>query len=417
MSSEYRNNHYVPVWYQKRFVIDPLKDTQLYRLKLKPEEFTNSKGLVHTVNPLRKMSFSQCFSEDDLYTSNFRNLDPKGIEKYFFGKIDILGKKGVEWCENFKHPWDGTDGINELLLYMSVQKLRTPKGLEWLHAIAKKKKNVQKDHLLFLMTQLRQLYCALWMESVWLIADATKSETKFIISDHPVTVYNRRCPPDSYKCKESNDPDTSLHGTHTIFPLSLNKVLILTNLSWVRNPYQNELDTRPNPSPFRSAMMKITDIQTLRFLTEQEVREINYIIKYRAYNFVAAAKEEWLFPEKFVSAQDWKSFGRGYLLMPDPRGVVYGGQMLIGHKDGTASAFDEYGRVPGQPGYKGFGDESDKVDMSEWGTFHRFQGEFARLFGPYRRGRAADPFEIDNERDSDDFHQYHLRLENECRGK
>ena len=38
------DNHYVPEWYQKRF-IDPLsKDKALYRLDLDPDIFYNSKG-------------------------------------------------------------------------------------------------------------------------------------------------------------------------------------------------------------------------------------------------------------------------------------------------------------------------------------------------------------------------------------
>jgi hypothetical protein len=99
--------------------------------------------------------------------------------------------------------------------------------------------------------------------------------------------------------------------------------------------------------------------------------------------------------------------------MPDPRAVVYGGQLIVGHKDGTVSAFDEYGRRPWQEGFKSFKSGVDE----EWYTLHRFQGEFARLFSPYRRGRAFDVMHLDNERDSDEFHQYHLNLEKEYKIK
>ncbi len=94
--------------------------------------------------------------------------------------------------------------------------------------------------------------------------------------------------------------------------------------------------------------------------------------------------------------------------MPDPRGVEYGGQILIGHNDGTASAYDEYGRRPWQKGFKGF--DKPGID-NDWDTFQRFRGEFARLFGKYRRGRAFSVMRIDNEFDSDEFHQYNLSLE------
>lgn len=408
MSEEYKNNHYVPVWYQKRFVPNPSSDHGLYYLDLNPPKFTDSKGNAHTGRAVRKFSFSQCFTEKDLYTISFHNIESQKIEKYFFGDVDTKGRLAVDWCANFSHPWDGSSFINELLFYMTTQKLRTPKGLAWLSEQIHKGKEYDKNNVLSHMIGLRQMYSAVWMECVWLIADASKSDTKFIVSDHPVTVYNRRCEPKSYKCRTYNDPDVRLHASHTFFPLSLDKVLILTNLSWVRDPYQNELHMRPNPGLFRSAIKKITDIQTSRFLSEEEVRQINYIIKSRAHKYIAAAKEEWLYPEKYVSESDWSKYGQGYLLMPDPRGVVYGGQIMMGHKDGTVSAFDEYGRRPGQTGYVGFSKSGVGPD---WDTFHRFQGEFARLFGPYRRGRSADPIKMDNERDSDEYHAYHLSLE------
>jgi len=410
MPREYKNNHYTPIWYQKRFVIDPSSEHELYYLNLKPPQFIDSKSKTHVGNTLRRLGFKHCFTEEDLYTTNFNDVESKMIEQLFFGSIDAKGKAAIEWCAAFSYPWDGSDRINDLLLYMSTQKLRTPKGLAWLRDRAGKLGRYDKNSILALMTSLRQLYGSIWMESVWLIADASKSNTKFIISDHPVTIYNRRCGPRSQWCREYNDPDIRLHASHTLFPLSLDKILIFTNLSWVRNPYQNELEMRPNPNFFRGAIMKITDIQTLRYLSEEEVRQINFIIKSRAYRYIAAAKKDWLYPERYVSKSDWYHYGYGYLLMPDPRSVEYGGQVIIGHQDGTASAFDEYGRRPWQEGFKGF----DKPGVErDWHTFHRFQGEFARLFGSYRRGRAFNTMRIDNECDDEEFHKYHLNLESE----
>jgi len=382
----------------------------LYYLSLKAPQFIDRKGKVHKGNAVRRLGFKHCFAEKDLYTTNFSYFESKTLEQLFFGVIDARGRAAVEWCEGFSYPWDGSNHINDLLLYMSTQKLRTPKGLAWLHDQLSRSDKSDKNSILALMVSLRNLYCSIWMECVWLIADASKSDTKFIVSDHPVTIYNRRCGPRSQWCREYNDPDIRMDASHTLFPLSLNKILVLTNLSWVRNPYQNELDMRPNPNYFRDAIMKITDIQILRFLSEEEVHQINFIIKSRAYRYIAAAKEDWLYPERYVSKSDWYHYGQGYLLMPDPRGVVYGGQIIIGNRDGTSSAFDEYGRRPWQEGFKGF--EKSGID-EDWNTFHRFQGEFAKLFGQYRRGRAFNAERIDNERDNDEFHRYHLNLESE----
>ena len=89
------------------------------------------------------------------------------------------------------------------------------------------------------------------------------------------------------------------------------------------------------------------------------------------------------------------------------------GQIIIGNKDGTSAAFDEYGRTPRQKEFNGF----DSGVGKDWHTFHRFQGEFARLFGPYRRGRACGCMHLDNERDDDEFHSYHLSLDKKNRKK
>jgi len=53
-------------------------------------------------------------------------------------------------------------------------------------------------------------------------------------------------------------------GTHTYFPLSIDRILIMTNLSWVRNPYQNERDPHPNQDFFHDTIFKLTDILPVR---------------------------------------------------------------------------------------------------------------------------------------------------------
>jgi hypothetical protein len=400
----YRHNHYVPEWYQKRFVPPTQADQELYYLDLKPRPFRDQNGVVRPQRNPKRLGYKFCFAEDDLYTTNIAGMDSTQIEQRFFGAIDNRGRKAVDYYSRFAYPWDGGDHLSDLLRYMSVQKLRTPKGLGWLaDQVGSKAKNEILGHML----RLQQLHCAIWAECVWLIADASESATKFIVTDHPVAVYNRRCGPRSQWCRGNSDPEIWLHATQTIFPLSLEKVLLLTNLSWVRNPYQSEVDVRPNPNPFRGTIFKVTDIQTLRHLTEHEVRQINFIMKSRAHRYIGAAKPEWLYPEEHVTKSDWNTYGSGYLLMPDPRSVTYSGQIIIGNKDGTATAFDEYGRRPWQQGFRG-GDDSGPDD--DWNTFQRFNGEFATLFGPERRGRAFNAMRLDNERDDDDFHEYHLNI-------
>jgi len=403
MSNEYRNNHYVPEWYQKRFLPHEQANQELFYLDMRPETFLDGRGVSHIRRALKHWGFGKCFMERDLYTTRFGSQESVEIEKQFFGAIDSNGRKAVDYYTNFSYPWDGREELQNMMMYMSTQKLRTPKGLGWL---SDKVGDNNKYRILRIMLELRQLYCAIWSECVWLIADASQSSTKFIISDHPVTVYNRKCGPRSQWCRGNNDPDISFQGTHTIFPLSIDKILILTNLSWVRNPYQSETKLRPNSNPFRNTIFKITDIQTLRHLSEQEVREINFIIKSRASRYVAAAKEEWLYPEKYISKSNWNVFGDGYLLMPDPRPIHLGGEIMWGNGDGTGGAMDEYGRRPWE---KDYGREGKTLEEAD--SLSIFQGEFARLYGPYRRGRSFQVMSIDKEKDDDEFHQYHLDLE------
>ena len=332
MAAEYRHNHYVPVWYQKRFIPQGQVDQELFYLDLKPEPFVDPRGKSHPRTSPRRLGFRRCFAENDLYTSRIGGIESAEIERRFFGAIDRDGRKAIDSLANFAHPWNGDFFFQEAMLYMSTQKLRTPKGLAWL---ASQLRTNHRETVLDAMLRYQQLYSTIWAESVWQIADASQSNTKFIVSDHPVTVYNRRCGPRSFWCRDDRDPDIRCHGTHTIFPLSLETILILTNLSWVRNPYQSEIKLRPNPTFYHETVLNILDIQTLRHLNEREVQEINFIIKSRARRYIGAGKKEWLYPDQYVSKSDWHDYGNGYLLMPDPRSVRYGGEMIAQFKDGS----------------------------------------------------------------------------------
>ena len=317
--------------------------------------------------------------------------------------VDEKGNTAVEYFSTFEHPHANGQALEAVLRYMSIQKLRTPKGLANFAAITG---SSNKNEILIHMQRLKDMFCAIWTECVWSIADASESETKFILSDHPVTVYNRGCFPESKFCRHDNDPPIWLTGTHTIFPLGLNKALLLTNLSWLRDPYGNPTRERPNPQLFRPAMFNFNEIQTGRKLSEQEVKEVNYVIKCRASRYVASARREWLYPEDHIPNRRWDKLGQGYLLMPDPRSASFGREVIVGYENNPAQVFDEYGRMPGQNGFK-----DDTTANREWATHLAFQGEFARLFGPARRGVTYEFGQLEPGVDSADFHRYHLALE------
>lgn len=395
MSEQFTHNHYVPIWYQKRFL--PEGQSKFFYHDLSPEKITRN-GHSWTRNDVLKWGPASCFAEDDLYTVQWGSLKNTDIEQFFFGSVDAAGRGAVEFFEEF----DIKDGVHEaheaLIRYMSVQKLRTPKGLGFLSQTFK----TGSQYEVMMQLQNHQvIFGTIWSEAVWQIADASLSPTKFIVSDHPVTVYNRRCFPGSDKCRGFNDPDIRCVASHTIFPLSLDKILILTNLAWVRNPYQNEMNLRPNPEFYHETMTMLTDIQQGRSLSEEEVLQINYILKKRAHKWIAAATKDWLYPERFLRSTHWNKFGNGYLLMPEPRAIHMGGEILVGYKDGSSAAYSEYGHRPWQKGYK-----DDRRANRESANLRKFQGEFALMHGKEWRGWSYDFGKNGPRSDSDKYYEH-----------
>jgi hypothetical protein len=368
-----------------------------YRLDLAPETVKNG-NITYTRHDLHEWSPERIFAQDDLYTTKWGDVSNTEIEQLFFGEIDDKAAAALDFFETYDHTNISEQAFNTLMPYMSVQKLRTPKGLAWLSQQLRQGHNLT----LIALQQFQTLFCAIWTECVWQIADASESPTKFIISDHPVVVYNRACPPLSKACVGTNDPDIRQNATHTYFPLSLNKILILTNLNWVRNPYQSEIKVRPNSSLFRHTIFNFQSIQIGRLLTEDEVLQINFVTKKRAKRYIAAAEKEWLYPEHRVSTDDWKKFGDGYLFMPEPRLVYMGGEVTVGYKDGGADAWSEYGHKPWQRGFK-----DKQRDETESAALERFKAEWALRHGARHAAYNSDFGRTERHTDSDDMMQHY----------
>jgi hypothetical protein len=397
---DFKHNHYVSEWYQRRFML--AGQGRYWYLDLNPEQVVQT-GHRFTRRALLPWGPASCFAEDDLYTTKWGTEENVDIERFFFGRVDTEGKSAVEFFSDFQFDDPRQEAAyHGLMNYMSVQKLRTPKGLGWLSSLTEGK---DRNQQLLLLQRIQNIYCATWSDCIWLIADATKSPVKFIISDHPVTVYNRAYFPGSEWCRGFNDPDIRMVGTHTYFPLSIEKILILTNLAWVRNPYQSERKVHPNPRLFRNTIFMFTDIQAYRTLSEQEVLEINYITKRRALRYVAGAEREWLFPERYLPSTHWNKFGKGLLLMPEPREIHMGGEVMVSYKGGGVDTWNEYRHRPWQKGY-----QDDKRSAKESETLSRFQAEWAEMQGPEYRGTS---FQFHRELRGpyvtpDEFHQHDL---------
>jgi hypothetical protein len=393
------NHHYVPKWYQRLFISNDRPQKLLHTLRVQRDPANPKTFLQSRPDP---KPTKHIFCAENLYTANIPGIAPNDIERVFFGKIDDQGKRACSSLAKFT-PGKDWGFFDAVITFLCTQRFRTPRGLGFVHSLDKR---MTREDVFRAMIGFQKIYGAVWAECIWQIADASKSPTKFIISDNPVTLYNRAWAPEYILGPGVGEPDIRWNGTHALFPLHINKVLILTHLSWVRNPYGDPKTVRPNPNLRRNAIFMPLKIQTERLLDETEVQQINLIIKNNSDGMIAGDKPEWLFPERHVDLSHWGQWGNGYLLMPDPRSVSFHRQLYIGYKDGTSTAFDEYGRRPWDEGY---GDENNAA--LESASFRRFQGEYARLFGPRRRGRASDFGRPDPEEDSPEYHKAILQQE------
>src|SRR5690606_5829789 len=241
---------------------------------------------------------AQCFYEKDLYSTFFGSIVNDDIEKKLFGPIDDNGANAVkafltddhaQWHHNFQ----------DFFTYLDVQKLRTPKGLDWVKTKYPKLGQIQ---LMTEMQALRTIHGTLWAEGVRELVSAEESDIKFILSDHPVTIYNYACPPDSELCTYPNHPDITLKGSQTIFPLDKHRRLLLNKLEYAQDPNGTiPLEQRANATRIRESMVNIINIISKIKQKHDEETKINYIIKSSSKGAPAARLENWLYPEGRVT--------------------------------------------------------------------------------------------------------------------
>lgn len=336
-----RDNHYVPQWYQKGFVDE--KENQLCHLTRRTIDLPN--GEFKIINSKKWQTSAQRFYEIDLYSTFFGAEINDDIEKKLFGPIDDNGSKAVKafltddeslWHHNFL----------DLFTYIDAQKIRTPKGLDWIKSRYPKLSQLE---LMLEMQALRTMHCTLWGEGIRELVSAEDSDVKFIISDHPITTYNYACSPDSKECQYPNDPNIALKGSQTIFPLDKNRCLILTNQEYAQDPIgTNPLEPRTNAIRNRQSLVSTIDFINCRKLTRDEVIKINYIIKCRAEISIAAGSENWLHPEENLE-YTWDEL-RTVLLPPSDKISTYS-EMYAQFEDGTIHYQDSFGRSTKQNDY------------------------------------------------------------------
>lgn len=333
-------NHYVTQWLQRRFLEPGSGQTKLYYLDLQPEIIKLPDGSTKPRKALRHLGPVNCFVQDHLYTLNFGKYASDVIEKQFFGTIDDAGAEAVPFFADYSV----RDGVHEafdgMRNFLAAQLFRTPKGLAMLKALSK---SASHQQTLMALQKAWPMYVTIWMEAVWAIVKCSQTKTKFIISDSPVTTYNKKVFPASSEARRFGMARIELIGTHTIFPIDLEHCLVITNLQYVRNPKVDPLKIRENPRYFAPAHFDLRKIQRNQELDEREVLAINHILKMHANRYIAAAREEWLYPERVLKNLFWPHLGGKYFLHPDPRKVSFTTAIISGGGKHGSMGFNEYG--------------------------------------------------------------------------
>jgi hypothetical protein len=333
-----RNNHYVPQWYQEGF-FEPGRSSLAY-VDMTPDQKVLPDGRVIVQNSAwDDTSTSRAFRQKDLYSTFFGTSVNDEIERRLFGDIDGRGSKAVrafigtdvsEWHEHFQTFFE----------FLDIQKIRTPKGLDWLKA---QYPALSQNELMFEMQGIRMLHCTIWAGGVREIVSAEDSAVKFITSDHPVTIYNHAVPPTDAACAYPGDPGIALRGSQTIYPMDRNHCLIFTNLEYAKDPGIGPLEKRTFARNYRQSLTRIDAFIRSRKLNAHEVAQINFIMKKRARRFIGAGRKEWLYPERTVT-ESWSEL-RKTLLPPKGGMFHFGGEIFVGYESGDVHYQDEYGRT------------------------------------------------------------------------
>ena len=193
------------------------------------------------------------------------------------------------------------------------------------------------------MQGIRMLYTTIWTENVREIMSAEDACVKFILTYHPVTIYNNAPPPEAPQCAFPHDPGIALKASQTLFLLSRDHCLILTNLEYAENPSVPPLEERTFARNFRRSMVRTDQIIRMRGLTDIEVSRINGVLKARAKRHIAAGRREWLYPEQHA-AESWADMA-ATLLPPHDELWHVGGETYVAFEDGSVRCKDAFGRT------------------------------------------------------------------------
>lgn len=186
-----------------------------------------------------------------------------------------------------------------------------------------------------------------WSEGVWEIVNSP-TENSFLITDHPVTLYNRKLLPGSKDCKYPYDAPLGFLGTRTLFPLDFKRLLIITHRPFALEPNScNPLEIRPNIRSHGKALFHTGSIIKGRQLNIEDLARINLILKTRARRYIATVKKDCLYPERIVMNKLWDSFESA--LIPDSTKVKNIKNIMTVYKDGRKEIVNQFGEIVSDP--------------------------------------------------------------------
>ena len=343
MTQQSHRHHYVPIWYQKGF-LGP-GQTSFKILDMRPQVFRDASGKVRGQGPaILNKGPDAHFWERDLYTIRWLGRTDDIIERQLFGAIDKTGQRAIQaWlAEDYRTVHETYMHVYE---FMDALRLRTPKGLQFVQAMTEKKSQLD---LMVAMQEMRRMHCIMWAEGCLEIVRAPEGSSGFIFSDHPVTLFNRHVFPGGPDVPPGFDPHLHWQGTQTLFPFDRERLYVLTHVEFANSPGASKArKARTNSRYFDqgSPMVRYDGCIRERTLTEQQVREVNYIIKKRAYRYIAGRTEDDLFPERHLKTTLWNQLGK-FLLPPKHKVIRQAGHTVVGFKDGSYYFQDQFGRRP-----------------------------------------------------------------------
>lgn len=333
-----RSHHYVPQWLQRRFLCN---ESRYYYLDLSPERRQSAPGVTYTRQALHRWGPKRCFAQRDLYATGYTDDQIDVVEREFFGEIDDRASQSLEYISSGEYAPSNTH-YEWFLRYLSVQKMRTPKGLDWLSSFGSYAFGPinSADELMGLLQHIGEMHVTTWAESVWEVVTAPMPDVGFILTDHPVTAYNLKAYPGSRFCRHPTEPVIELLGTRTLFPLDVHHCLILSNQEFVEKPRPSRcLKERTNPRAFGATFFSPEHIVRGRVLMPMEALAVNFILKKRAFRYIAASQRAWLWPERSLSDAGWAKLDR--VLQPKRPTLIR--SIWAEFSDGSTVAMDRLG--------------------------------------------------------------------------